>query len=85
MIYTVEKDGSLTPGRRHRAVNAGSGPIKSVNAGVGVSQVDEANRQMAEAGLDVKYDPDGNMHARDRRTFLKALKQRGLHSNTDGL
>lgn len=79
------KNGHLVPGRGRPRRTAKSGPIKSVNAGVGASQVNEANKLMADAGLDVKFDGDGNMHSPDRRTHLKALKYRGLHSNTDSL
>ncbi len=86
MIYTVAEDGHLIPGRPKRALNAKAGPVKSVNAGVGASQIQQGDRDMALAGVDVKYDPaTGNMHAADRRTFLKALKVRGLYSNTDNL
>jgi len=64
-----------------RKRNAQSGEIVSVNAGVGVKQVKEAEKLFGHMG--VKFDPaTGNAICPDRRTYLKYIHARGL-SNKD--
>jgi len=68
-----------------RPRNATTGEKRSAIAGCGAGEEAELNRDLAAAGIDAQYDPrNGDLVARDRRNFLKAIKARGMHSNTDG-
>ena len=68
-----------------RGLNASSGQKRSWIAGCGVGQEAQGNRELAEAGINARYDPsNGDLVADSRKDFLRAIKHRGLHSNTDG-
>ena len=57
------------------------GQVVSVNAGVNTTQVADANKMMAVAGVGAHFDAHtGNLVARNRREYLKALHVRGLHN-----
>jgi len=61
---------------------ASSGEVRSVNAGVGIDQIQEANKHYAD--LDVHFCPKtGDMVARNRGQYLKALERRGLFNRDE--
>lgn len=85
-VYVVRKsrNGRLKTVQIDRAAlrprNAEIGRMVSVNARVNPHQVKAANKMMASAGVNAKFDPrTGNMVVEGgRREYLKALKVRGI-------
>ena len=63
---------------------ASTGEIVSVNAGVGIGQEAQGNRDLAANGVDAYYDGDGTLHSANRQAQSEALATRGLLNKDDG-
>ena len=77
--------GSIHIGRADKAWQhkQNTGAIVSVHAGVGQTQIVQANEMMLKAGVNATFDGQGTMHAPSRTEYLKALRVRGLHNNDE--
>ena len=63
---------------------ASTGELVSVNAGVGIGQEAQGNRDLAANGIDAYYDCDGTLHSANRQAQNEALATRGLMNRDDG-
>ena len=65
---------------------ASSGEIVSVNGGVGITQVASGNADLQRAGFaphEANYDGRGDLHCKDRNTYLRVLYHKGLHNKDE--
>ena len=64
--------------------NASTGELVSVNAGVGVGQEEQGNRDLAANDINAYYDKQGTLHSANRQAQNEALACRGLANLDDG-
>jgi hypothetical protein len=64
--------------------NASTGEIVSVNAGVGIGQEAQGNRDLAANSIDAYYDSQGTLHSANRQAQNEALATRGMMNLDDG-
>jgi len=64
--------------------NAGTGELVSVNAGVGIGQEEQGNRDLADNDIDAHYDKQGTLHSASRQAQNEALACRGMSNLDDG-
>jgi len=64
--------------------NAQTGELVSVNAGVGIGQEAQGNRDLAANNVDAYYDEVGTLHSANRQAQNEALATRGLINLDDG-
>ena len=62
----------------------GTGELVSVNAGVGIGQEAQGNRDLVSNDIDAYYDRDGTLHSANRQAQNEALATRGLQNLDDG-
>lgn len=64
--------------------HASTGELVSVNAGVGIGQEAQGNRDLAANNVDAYYDKVGTLHSANRQAQNEALATRGLLNKDDG-
>ena len=62
----------------------GTGELVSVNAGVGIGQEAQGNRDLAANDIDAYYDEVGTLHSANRQAQNEALATRGMMNRDDG-